>query len=84
MATSGKQQELYATTASNNYTSIPVHKIYQHLLNSTLPIIPFDIESTENTDSIWTLFAHLEIYGSTIGLLITVRIGLFYCYFFWC
>ena len=37
--------------------SIPVHKIYQHLLNNTLPIIPFDTESTENTYSIWTLFA---------------------------
>ena len=36
--------------------SIPVHKIYQHLLNTTLPIIPFDKESTENTASIWTLF----------------------------
>ena len=64
--------------------SIPVHKIYQHLLNSTLPIIPFDIESTENTDSIWTLFAHLGIYVSAIGSLIPVGIGLFYCYFFWC
>ena len=32
--------------------SIPVHKIYQHLLNNTLPIIPFDTESMENTDSI--------------------------------
>ena len=41
--------------------SIPVHKIYQHLLNNTQPIIPFDTESTENTDSIWTLFAHLGI-----------------------
>ena len=37
--------------------SIPVHKIYQHLLNNTLPIMPFDMdkESTEHTDSIWTL-----------------------------
>ena len=39
---------------------IPVHKLYQHLLNNTLPAIPFDTESTENTDSIWSLFAHLE------------------------
>ena len=62
---------------------IPVHKIYQHLLNSTLPIIPFDTESTENTDSIWTLFAHPGIYVSAIGLLITIGIGLFCCYFFW-
>ena len=63
---------------------IPVHKIYQHLLNSTLPIIPFNTESTENTDSIWTLFTHLGIYVSAIGLLIPVGIGLFCCYFFWC
>ena len=63
---------------------IPVHKVYQHLLNSTLPIIPFDTESTENTDSVWSLFAHLGIYISAIGSLITVGIGLFYCYFFWC
>ena len=64
--------------------SIPVHKIYQHLLNKTLPIIPFDTESTENTDSIWNLFAHLGIYNSAIGLLIPVGICLFCCYFFWC
>ena len=64
--------------------SIPVHKIYQHLLNSTLPIIPFDTESTEDTDSIWTLFTHPGIYISAIGLLIPVGIGLFCCYFFWC
>ena len=61
---------------------IPVHKVYQHLLNSTLPIIPFNTESTENTDSIWTLFTHLGI--SAIGSLIPVGIGLFCHYFFWC
>ena len=64
--------------------SIPVHKIYQHLLNSTLPVMPFDTESTGNTDSIWTLFTHLGIYISAIGLLIPVGISLFCCYFFWC
>ena len=64
--------------------SIPVHKIYQHLLNNTLPIIPFDEESTENTGSIWTLFSHLGIYVSAIGSLIPVGLGLFCCYFFWC
>ena len=26
--------------------SIPVHKIYQHLLNSTIPVIPFNTKST--------------------------------------
>ena len=64
--------------------SIPVHTIYQHLLNNTVPVIPFDTESTGNPDSIWTLLTHLGIYVSAIGLLIPVGIGLFCCYFFWC
>ena len=63
--------------------SIPVHKIYQHLLINTLPIISFETESTENTDSIWTLFAHPRRYISAIGSLIPVEIGLF-CFYFWC
>ena len=68
-------------------TTIPlnsVHKIYQHILNNTLPIISFDKESTENTGSIWTLFSDLGIYVSSIGSLIPVGLGLFCCYFFWC
>ena len=64
--------------------SIPVHKIYQHLLNSTLPVMPFNTESSGNTDSLWTLFTHPRIYVSAIGSLIPVGIGLFCCYFFWC
>ena len=63
---------------------IPVHKIYQHLLNSTMQIVPFNRESSGNTDSIWTLCAHLRIYVSAIGSLIQVGIGLFCCYFFCC
>ena len=42
--------------------SIPVHKIYQQLLNNTMPITPFNTESSGNTDSIWTLFTHPRIY----------------------
>ena len=66
--------------------SIPVHKIYQHLLNNTLPIMPFDMdkESTEQTDSIWTLLSHPGIYVTAIGSLISAGLGLFCCYFFWC
>ena len=64
--------------------SIPVHKIYQHLLNSTMPVMPFNTESSGNTDSLWTLFTHPGIYVSAIGSLIPVGIGLFCCYFFWC
>ena len=63
--------------------SIPVHKIYQHLLNSTMPIVPFNTESSRNTDSIWTLFTHPGIYISALGSLIPVETGLFCCYFFW-
>ena len=38
--------------------SIPVHKVYQHLLNNTLPAITFDTKPTEKSDSIWTLIIH--------------------------
>ena len=64
--------------------SIPVHKIYQHLLNSTIPVMPFNTELTGNTDSLWTLFTHPGIYISAIGSFIPVGIGLFCCYFLWC
>ena len=64
--------------------SIPVHKIYQHLLNSTIPVVPLNTESTGNTDSLWTLFTHPGIYISAIGSLIPVGIGLFCSYFFRC
>ena len=51
---------------------IPVHKIYQHIINSTQQIMPFDIddESTGDTDSICTLFIHTGMYVTAIGLLI--------------
>ena len=65
---------------------IPAHKIYQHLLSNTLPIMPFDMdkESAEHTSSICTLFSHPGIYVSAIILPIPVGLGLFCCYFFWC
>ena len=66
--------------------SIPEHKIYQHMINSTQPVMPFDTddESSEHIDSIWTLFSHPGIYITAIGLLIPAGLGLFFCYFFWC
>ena len=66
--------------------SFPVHKIYQHMLNNTPLIMPFDMdeESTEHTDSIWTLFSHTGMYVTAIGSLIPAGLGLFCCYFFWC
>ena len=53
--------------------SIPVHKIYQQLLNSTMPVMPFNTESTGNTDSLWTLFTHPGIYISAKGITYTSR-----------
>ena len=65
---------------------IPVHKIYQQIINGTQQIMPFDMddESTEDKDSIWTLFLHTGMYVTAIGLLIPAGLGLFCCYFFWC
>ena len=64
--------------------SIPVHKVYQHLLNSTLQLAPFNTKPSEDTDTLWSLFTHPGIDVSALGLLIPVWIGLFCCYFFWC
>ena len=66
--------------------TIPVHKIYQHTLNNTQPIMPFDMdeESPEQTDSIRTLFLHTTMYITAIGSIIVAGLGLFCCYFFWC
>ena len=64
--------------------SIPVHKVYQHLLNSSLQLTPFNTKSSEDTNTLWNLFTHPGIYISALGSLIPVGIGLFCCYFFWC
>ena len=64
--------------------SIPLHKVYQHLLNSSLHLTPFNMKPSEDTDTLWNLFTHPGIYISALGSLIPVRIGLFCCYFFWC
>ena len=66
--------------------SISVNNIYQHIISGTQHITPFNTsdESTEDTDSIWTLFLHRGIYVTAIGLLIPAGLGIFCCYFFWC
>ena len=64
--------------------SISVHKVYQHLLNSTMQLVPFNTEPSEDTDFLWSVFTHQGIYVSSLGLIIPVGIGLFCCYFFWC
>ena len=64
--------------------SFSVHKVYQHLLNSTLQLTPFNTGPLEDTDSLWSVFIHPGIYISALGSIIPVGIGLFCCYFFWC
>ena len=64
--------------------SIPVHKLYQHLLNSSLHLTPFNMKHSEDINTLWNLFTHPGVYISALGLLIPVGIGLFCCYFFWC
>ena len=75
-------------TQLEHLTTIPsilVNKIYQHMINSTQHIMPFNTadESTGDTDPIWTLFSHARIYVMAIGLLIPTGLGIFCCYFFW-
>ena len=64
--------------------SIPVQKVYQHLLNNSLHLTPFNMQPSEDTNTLWNLFTHPGIYISALGSLIPVGIGLFCCYFFWC
>ena len=64
--------------------SIPAHKVYQHLLNSTMQLTPSKTEPSEDTDSLWNILTHPGIYVSALGSIIPVGIGLFCCYFFWC
>ena len=64
--------------------SIPVHKVYEHLLNSSLCLTPFNMKPSVDTNTLWNLFTHPGIYISALGSLIPVGIGLFCCYFFWC
>ena len=69
-----------------NIPLIPVNKTYQHLINDTQHIVPFDTtdETTEDIDPIWTLFSHVGIYVTAVGLLVPAGLGLFCCYFLWC
>ena len=41
---------------------IPVHKVYQHLLNNSLQLRPFNMQPSEDTNTLWNLFTHPGIY----------------------
>ena len=64
--------------------SVPVHKVYEHLLNNSLCMTPFNMKLSGETDTLWNMFTHPAIYVSALGPLIIVGIGLFCCYFLWC
>ena len=64
--------------------SIPVQKIYENLLNSSLHLTPFNIKPSEDSDNFWSLFSHPGIYVSALGSVLPVGIVLFCCYYFWC
>ena len=38
--------------------SIPVHQIYEHLLNSSQCLTPFNTKPSEESDTFWNLFSH--------------------------
>ena len=69
-----------------NIPSLPIDQLYKQMVSSNRPITPFisTDESTDDTASLWTLFSHTGIYVMAIGLLIPARLGIFFCYFFWC
>ena len=58
--------------------SIPVSKIYQHIISGTQHLTPFKSadESIGDTVSIWTLFSHTGIYVMAIGSLIPAGCGI--------
>ena len=64
--------------------SIPVHKVYQHLFNNSLPLTPFNMQQSEDTNTLWKLFTQPGIYVSALGSVLPVGVGLLCCYFFWC
>ena len=50
--------------------SIPIHKVYEHLLNSSLCLTPFNMKPSVDTNTLWNLFTHPGIYISSLGSLI--------------
>ena len=64
--------------------SIPVHQIYEHLLNSSECLTPFNMKPSGDSDTFWSLVCHLRIYVSALGSVLPVGVILFCCYYFWC
>ena len=64
--------------------SILVHQIYEHLLNSSQCLTPFNMKPSEDSDAFWSLFNHPGIYVSALGSVLPVGVILFCCYYFRC
>ena len=64
--------------------SVPIAQLYKHMISGIKPITSFTSESTDDTESIWTLFSHTGVYVMVIGSLIPAGLGIICCYFFWC
>ena len=47
--------------------SIPVHQIYQHLLNNSLQLTPFNTQPSGDTNTLWKLFTHPGTYVSALA-----------------
>ena len=52
--------------------SIPVHQIYEHLLNSSQCLTSFNMKPSEDSDTFWSLFSHPGIYISALGSVLPV------------
>ena len=64
--------------------SIPVHKIYESLLNNSQCLMPLNMKSSEDSGTLWSLFSHPGIYISALGSVLPVGIVFFCCYYLWC
>ena len=70
----------------SSISSVPITQLYKHIISAIKLITPFTspTESTDDTESFWTLVFHTGVYVTAIGLLIPASLGIFCCYFFWC
>ena len=85
LATYGKQSQWFGPpTSCHPYLSIPVCQIYEHLLNSSQCLTPFNMKPSDDSDTFWSPFSHPGIYVSALGSVLPLGVVLFCCYYFWC
>ena len=64
--------------------SIPVSKIYEHLLNSSQHLTLFTMKLSEDSSLFGVYSATPEYTISAVGSVLPVGVVLFCCYYFWC